>query len=144
MNILFYHLQGRAAKSWSRFEYYLDILKAFALNSPEDLEKEQDTETLIMESEGCRIGMEYYFKNNYLERLLDFVLGDSSPIKQPGEKRIQMGSSFISANFSSIIKLITAMMTDKELLLKYPMTDATKLMISSKDMLSKMMEPSVG
>ena len=36
------------------------------------------------------------------------------------------------------------MMTDQELCAKFPITDASKLMIGSKDMLSKMMEPSVG
>lgn len=46
-----------------------------------------------------------------MEKFLDFILGDASPIKQPGEKRVQMGSSFVAANFSPLIKLITAMMT---------------------------------
>ena len=47
MNVHLFHLQGRAAKSWARFDYYLDIIKAFGLNSAEELEKEQvdSTET---------------------------------------------------------------------------------------------------
>lgn len=33
------------------------------------------------------------------------------------------------------------MMTEQSLLTKYPMTEVTKQMIASKEMLSKMMEP---
>lgn len=40
MNVLLYHLFGRAARSWSRFDYYLDVLKAFGLNSAEEIEKD--------------------------------------------------------------------------------------------------------
>lgn len=42
MNVLFFHLKDRAAKSWSRFDYYLDVIKAFGINSAEDIEKEVD------------------------------------------------------------------------------------------------------
>jgi hypothetical protein len=52
-----------------------------------------------------------------------------------------MGSSFITANFTPLVKLITVMMTEQSLLNKYPMTEVTKQMIASKDMLAKMMEP---
>jgi len=58
-----------------------------------------------------------------------------------GEKRPTMGSSYIAANFTPLVKLITVMMTEQSLLAKYPMTEVTKQMIASKEMLSKMMEP---
>lgn len=148
INVLLFHLQGRGAKSWARFEYYLDVIKTFGLNSAEEVENELQEPTASdgfdPNSEACKIGMHFYHSQNILERILDFILGDSSPIKQPGEKRVQMGSSFVSPNFTSLIKLVTVMMTDQELLAKFPMSEASKQMIGSKEMLSKMMEPSVG
>lgn len=43
MNVLLFHLKDRAARSWSRFEHYLDIIKAFGLNSADDIENELET-----------------------------------------------------------------------------------------------------
>lgn len=94
-----------------------------------------------LKSEGARIGLEFYFKHNILERLLDFILQDSSPLRQVGEKRVTMGSSFVSVNFTPIVKLATIMMTEKDLLEVYPMTEVVKQMIASKEMLGKMMDP---
>jgi len=144
INVLLYHLKDRAAKSWSRFEFYLDIIKAFGISSAEDVEKELETQGDVfdLQSEGARVGLEYYFKQNTLERLLDFILQDQSPLRQVGEKRVSMGSSFVSVSFTPIVKLITIMMSDKGLLEKYPMSDVVKQMIASKEMLGKMMEPS--
>jgi hypothetical protein len=90
MNVLLFHLKDRAARSWSRFDYYLDIIKAFGINSAEDIENEVDanSEVFDLKSESARIGLDWYFKHNILERLLDFILQDSSPLKQPGEKRV--------------------------------------------------------
>lgn len=144
MNVLLFHLKDRAAKSWSRFDFYLEIIKAFGINSAEDIEKEIDTtaEVYDLKSESARIGLEYYFKHNVLERLLDFILQDASPLRQPGERRVTMGSSFVSVNFTSLVKLITIMMADHELIGTYPLSETVKQMIASKEMLSKMMEPS--
>ena len=55
-----------------------------------------------------------------------------------------MGSSFVSVNFTPLVKLITVMMTEHELLKIHPMSEVTKQMISSKEVLSKMMDPAGG
>lgn len=83
MNVMLYHLKDRAAKSWSRFDSYLDVIKAFGINSPEDIEKENEAagEVFDLNSESARVGLEYFFKQNVLERLLDFMLQDASPLK---------------------------------------------------------------
>ncbi len=112
MNVLLYHLKERAARSWARFDNYLEIIKAFGINSAEDIENESDQDSYNLKSDGARIGLEFYFQHNILERLLDFILQDASPLKQPNEKRPTMGSSFITANFTPIVKLITVMMTE--------------------------------
>jgi len=144
MNVLLYHLKERAARSWSRFEQYLEIIRAFGLNSAEDIEKEIEINgesTIDPTYDAQRVGLEYYLKNNVLENLLDFILQDSSPLKGLNEKRVSMGSSFISVNFTPLVKLITTSMTEHELLKVYPLSDVTKQMIASKEMIGKMMEP---
>jgi hypothetical protein len=52
------------------------------------------------------------FKNKFIERACDFILGKRSPLMQAGEKRYEMGGSFSSPNFSPFIKLVTRMISD--------------------------------
>ena len=42
-------------------------------------------------SDDSQIGLEYFFKTNMIERLLDFILGAKSPLAKKGESRIAMG-----------------------------------------------------
>ena len=62
--MLLFHLQGRGAKSWARFEYYLDVIKAFGLNSAEEVEAElndpNSSDTYDITGEACRIGLHFY------------------------------------------------------------------------------------
>lgn len=58
---MLYHLKERAPRSWSRFDNYLDIIKSFGLNSAEDFDAEGDQETYDLQSEGARVGLEFYF-----------------------------------------------------------------------------------
>lgn len=74
------------------------------------------------------IGLEFYFKNKFIERACDFLLGGKSPLNTPGEKRYEMGGSFTSPNFSPIIKLLVKMLTSHELTQKYPLTEIEKKM----------------
>ena len=57
-----------------------------------------------------------------LERLLDFILQDKSPLFD-GNSRITMGSSYTSANFTSLLKVITVMSAQKNLIEKYPQSE---------------------
>ena len=41
----------------------------------------------------------------------------------PGEKRQEMGGSFSSPNFGYVIKLVTKMITNENLIAKYPLND---------------------
>jgi len=57
-------------------------------------------------------------------------LGKKSPLLQLGEKRIDMGGSYTTPNFSAMIKVITRMITDQDGYLdKYPMNDIEKEMM---------------
>ena len=96
------YLHDRAAKNWKYFDYYLEVILAYALHSPEELESEtnaMDSPPWSKESEAYQIGMELYFKYNMLEIMGDWVLGEASPLIKPNEKRIQMGGSYAKANF---------------------------------------------
>lgn len=60
MNVLLYHLKERAARSWSRFGDYLEIIKAFGICSAEDVEKEIETSSepvIDLKSDAARIGL---------------------------------------------------------------------------------------
>lgn len=68
------------------------------------------------------------FRSRFIEKACDFLLGKKSPLSTPGEKRIEMGGSFNSPNFSPVIKLVTKMITHTELLQKYPLTETEQSM----------------
>jgi len=72
-----------------------------------------------------RIGLEYFFKTNMIERLLDFILGAKSPLAKKGESRIAMGGTHSQPNLSAIMKIVTIMVGAKDLVDKYPLSDLT-------------------
>jgi hypothetical protein len=56
----------------------------------------------------AQVGLEYFFKANMMERLLDFVLQEKSPLSI-NVSRVKMGGSYQSPNFSSLMKVIIEM-----------------------------------
>lgn len=68
------------------------------------------------------------YKIKFIEKACDFLLGKKSPLYQLGEKRSEMGGSFSNPNFSALIKLLTRMINDDELIQKYPLNDLEKKM----------------
>ena len=67
-------------------------------------------------AESSQIGMEYFFRSNMLERILDFMLGPKSPLARPGESRTNMSGGYVPANFSALMQVVTAMVSDTALL----------------------------
>jgi hypothetical protein len=67
--------------------------------------------------------MEYLLRENLLEKLLDFILQDDSPIKN-SEMRASMGSSYSYSqpNFGILIKICTTMIQQQDLAKKYPVS----------------------
>jgi len=61
----------------------------------------------MVETEDSRVGLDYFFKTGMLEQMLDFILGEKSPIT--GKIRISMGSSYSPPNFGALMKVITKM-----------------------------------
>lgn len=77
MIMLTSHLFERGAKSWARFEKYMELFSAFALYSPSEVIESIKTskiENWSRDSAAAKIGLEYFFRTNMLEILLDFVL----------------------------------------------------------------------
>jgi hypothetical protein len=113
------------AKCWARFDNFLEILYVFGVgeewNKPapvapvpgDGLETGEQVVAVAVPamSEEERIGMEFLFKHKFIEKACDFLLGRKSPLSTPGDKRIEMGGSFTSPNFSPLLKLLTRMIT---------------------------------
>jgi hypothetical protein len=66
------------------------------------------------------------FRQGFIGKACDFLLGRKSPMASPNEKRYEMGGSYSSPNFSSLIKLISRMINDEKLIQKYPLSDLEK------------------
>jgi hypothetical protein len=92
-------LNTQVAKSWSRFDQFLEILLTFGFG-----EEGKEDETLI--------GLEFYMNIRFVERVCDFILGKKSPLCMPNEKRIEMGGSFSQPNFTPLIKMLTKILTN--------------------------------
>lgn len=84
------------------------------------------------------------FRNKFIEKACDFLLGKKSPLCSPGEKRYEMGGSFTQPNFSPIIKLVTKMITAGDLVEKFPLTEMEKKMFLHTDLLKIMLGSSSG
>lgn len=121
-------LNTRIAKHYTRFEQALDVISAFALYSPEEVEatqigKETKPEEWDQNSEAAQIGLTFLFQANMLEKIMDFMLGSKSPMMQAGESRISMTSSYMPVNFSPLLKIVTSMVSSLKLQEKFPLSD---------------------
>jgi len=83
-------------------------------------------------------------KVKFVERACDFVLGKKSPLCRSNESRPDLGGTYAHPDFSSVIKLMTALITDEALLEKYPMTEVEKQMILHQDLLKTMLGSATG
>jgi len=112
-------LNTLVAKSWSRFEYFLDVLYSFGAGDKDIQTQLNMTEEQVAEEE--KIGLEFLFRHQFIGKACDFLLGRKSPLAHPNEKRNEMGGAYSNPNFTSIMKLITRMINHTELIEKYPL-----------------------
>lgn len=63
-----------------------------------------------------------------IDKIGDFILGDKSPFKKPNEYRPTMGSSYISPQFGKLMQLFNTMMSQVNMLEKFPLSEETKSM----------------
>jgi hypothetical protein len=93
-----------AAKNWSKFDHFLDLLYSFAYGDSSPSKAGEEKQELTEEQ---KIGIEFYLRNRIIEKACDFLLGRKSPLCEPSHKRIEMGGSFNQPNFSSLTKLVS-------------------------------------
>ena len=105
---------------------------------------EANLETVNLESDEFKTGVELYFKYNMIRYLGDFILQENSPYNEPGQVRATMGGAYGSPNFGWLLKTIILMISDKELSAKYPLDENNQAIVSHKDILAKMIEPGEG
>ena len=90
-------------------------------------------------TEAARIGLEFFFKAKFIEKASDFMLGKKSPLCRTDESRHDLGGPYSHPELGNVIKLICSLITDDELLTKYPMTTIEKEMILHNDLLKTML-----
>lgn len=134
-------LNTQVAKNWARFENFLDIIYTFACGEDEPTTA---ATTEPKKEPVSKIGLEYLMNVSFVERACDFMLGKKSPLCGPGEKRIEMGGSFTQPNFASLIKLLTAILTNTSLIEKHPLSDIEKKMFLNAELLKVMLSSQTG
>lgn len=142
-------LNTKVAKSWSRFDQFHELIHFVILADLPDIAELKPVqkvgefsgagESLTNTSAGARVGLEYLFKLRYLEKASDFMLGRKSPLVRENERRPEMGGSYSHPDLTHVIKLVTGMITDDELTVKYPMTQIEKEMLLHPDLLKTML-----
>ena len=74
-------------------------------------------------------------RSDFLVQLGDFVLQDNSPLYSSTEFRIQMGNYYIQPDFDKALYLITILMSDNEMLARYPLSEEALRISQSKAIL---------
>ena len=104
------NLNTLVAKNWSRFDYFLEVLYSFGCGDLEINNLLGLTAEQRIESE--TIGLEFLFRQQFIGKACDFLLGKKSPLASPNEKRYEMGGAYSNPNFTAVMKLITRMIND--------------------------------
>ena len=137
----------KVAKNWARFDHFHELLYTFAMADLPDVELSDQQEDqssdqkpkMSKDTKAARIGLEFFMKVKFVEKACDFVLGKKSPLCRVGETRTELGGTYAHPDFSNVIKLMTALVTDEELLKKFPMSEIEKEMILHNDLLKTML-----
>lgn len=88
-----------------------------------------------------KIGMHYYLSHHTIEKIGDFMLEGKSPYLYEGEVRPCMGTAYTKPELGQIMNLFNFMISQTELLEKYPLDAKANLMFEQKDMLEKLLMP---
>jgi len=150
-------LTTKVAKNWSRFDQFHDLLLTVALADVSEVlalfevkdqaregDQDQQVQPLSTSSPAARVGLELCFKLKFVEKACDFMLGKKSPLCQTGERRADVGGAYAHPDFSSVVKLMASMITDEDLLARYPMTAIEKEMLLHQDLLKTMLGSATG
>jgi len=81
--------------------------------------------------------MEYFFKTDIIDLLVDFVFGE----RKPGD--VQMGGSYAQPNFTPLNKVITLCLSQTEMIKKYEKQAAVNQLMTKSSFLKKALEENV-
>ena len=129
-------MKTRAARSWKIIDTYMEVFFSFGLQSAQDVESEIGMkQPWNRESNGYQIGMMEFCRSDFLVQLGDFVLQDNSPLYTATDFRVQMGNYYIQPDFDKALYLITILMSDNDMLARYPLSDEAIRISQSKAIL---------
>jgi hypothetical protein len=126
MNQLVNQLNYRVAKSWARFDEFIELVLSFGVYTPEQIIAKGPGYThddFSKESESFKIGMTYFFRENMIVRIGDFILGNKSPFLVEGEQRASMGGAYSQPDLTHIMQLFNLMMGMNDYLDKFPLSE---------------------
>jgi len=126
MNQMINQLNFRVAKSWARFDEFIEMVLSFGVYTPEHIYAKGPgftNEEFDKDSDSFEIGMTYFFRENMIQRIGDFILGNKSPFLAEGEQRANMGGQYSQPEFTHIMKLFNLMMQLPEYLEKFPLSE---------------------
>lgn len=70
------------------------------------------------------------------------MMAKKSPFLKEGETRIEMGTNYTPVKFDEIMNLFNYMMSQTQMLTKYPLSENAKTMFEKKQMLLRLIEQS--
>ena len=119
MSIVMALMTTRAARNWKQIDTYMEVLLAFGAQSAEDIEREQNAlskPTWDKKSVGYRTGMTELMRRDFLAKLGDFILQDSSPLhKGESDYRFTMGNYYMQPSFEKGLLLCSLLMAETDI-----------------------------
>jgi hypothetical protein len=77
-------------------------------------------------------------KAKFVEKACDFMLGKKSPLASPTAPRPELGG-YTSPDFGALVKLLTELITDDELLAVYPLSEIERQMLLHQSLLKTLL-----
>lgn len=96
----------RVARSWARFDEFIEMILSFGIYSPEVIYAKGPgftNQEFDKTTESFTIGMTFFFRENMIQRIGDFILGGKSPFLKEGEQRVSMGGAYSQPDFTHIM-----------------------------------------
>jgi hypothetical protein len=138
-------LKTKVAKNWSRFDHFLDLIHSFAMDSFEDSFIKTQPVKLDVQPKPLDelVGLLFLAREQFILKACDFILGKKSPLVLPNEKRVEMGG-YNAPNFTPFVKLITTMISNEEILARFPLSEQEKKLVLHQELLKIMLGAASG
>lgn len=94
LNICINLIHTQCAKNWMKFDQFFQLLRDIA--------------------KGGEAQVEFMFSRNMIAVLLDFYLGQKSPLCIPNDKRYQMGNKYVNPTFDPLINTVAYLASHAE------------------------------